>query len=166
MTLWKTSMKILFLDIDGVMVLGKVRGNGLHGHDPFDKLCVSALNRIIEMTECDIIITSTWKHFFDQIQMEEIFAWNGVRKVPIGFTQDRPNDPKSSQERQTEIDRGREILTWLKDHDGTGISSWCAVDDMDLGFVLDRFVRCTDLNHGLAYEGVPERVISSLNHAR
>jgi hypothetical protein len=157
-------MNILFLDIDGVMVLGKVRGNGLHGHDPFDKRCVNALNQIIEKTGCDIVITSKWKHFFDQIQMEQIFTWNGVKKLPIGFTEDSPNEPNVPPNRQIEMDRGREILTWLKDHDGAGISSWCAVDDMDLGFVLDRFVRCTDLNHGLAYEGVPERVISFLNH--
>ena len=60
--------------------------------------------------------------------------------------------------------RRREILRWPKDHDGTGISSWCAVDDMDLSFVLDRFVRCTNVNHGLAYKDVPEKVISFLNH--
>jgi len=157
-------MKILFLDIDGVMVLGKVRGNGLHGHDPFDKRCVNALNQIIERTECDIVITSTWKHFFDQIQMEEIFTWNCVRKLPIGFTQDYPNDPKSSPNGQIEMNRGREILRWLKDRDGTGISSWCAVDDLDLSCVLDRFVKCTDVNRGLAYKEVPEKVISFLNH--
>lgn len=87
-----------------------------------------------------------------------------MRKLPIGFTQDYPNDPKSSPNGQIEMNRGREILRWLKDRDGTGISSWCAVDDLDLSCVLDRFVKCTDVNRGLAYEEVPEKVISFLNH--
>ena len=60
----------------------------MHGHDPFHKQSVDALNHILSSTKCEIILTSGWRRFFDLEQMQEIFQWNSVQKVPIGFTQD------------------------------------------------------------------------------
>jgi len=56
------------------------------------------------------------------------------------------------------------VMSWLRAHDANGRFSWCAVDDMDLSFGLDKFVRCPDDNLGLSYRGVPEKIISILNH--
>ena len=162
-------MKILFLDIDGVLVLDPHKGKdeGVHGHDPFHKLSVDALNHIISSTKCEIVLTSGWRRFFDLEQMQEIFQWNGVQKVPIGFTQDYNGDDKQLPPgNEIEILRCREVMSWLSTHDTNGRLSWCAVDDMDLSLELDNFVRCPDNNYGLSYRGVSEKVISTLNDKR
>ena len=59
--------------------------------------------------------------------------------------------------------RYREVMSWLRAHDTNGKFSWCSVDDMDLGFGLDKFVRCPDDNFGLSYTGAQEKIISILN---
>ncbi|HKZ62464.1 MAG TPA: HAD domain-containing protein [Nitrososphaera sp.] len=158
--------KILFLDIDGVMVLDPHKGKneGVHGHDPFYKPSVRALNHIISSTKCKIVNSSGWRRFFDFEQIQEIFQWNGVQQVPIGFTQDYDGEEKQVPPgKEIEMIRCREVLSWLRAHDTNGRPSWCAVDDMDLSFGLDKFVRCPDNNSGLSYRGVPENVISILN---
>lgn len=159
-------MKILFLDIDEVMVLDphKVKDPGLYGHDPFYKPSVDALNHIISSTNCETVISSGWRRFFDIEQIQEIFQWNRVQKVPIGFTQDYDGDEKQLPPgKEIEMLRCREVLSWLRANDTNGRLSWCAVDDMDLSFGLDRFIRCPDNNFGLSCRGVPEKVIAALN---
>lgn len=161
-------MKILFLDIDGVMVLDPHKGKdeGIHGHDPFYEPSVEALNYILSVTSCEIIMTSGWRRFFDFEQINEIFRWNGIQKGPIGFTQDRNDHNKQLPPgKEIEMLRCREIMSWLASHDANGRFTWCAVDDMDLSIGLDRFVRCPDINYGLSYKGVPDNVISFLKNA-
>ena len=63
-------MKIIFLDFDGVMdtsyydhILSK---EGKPGNDEygaiFDPYCIRNLKRIIEETEADIVVSSSWKY--------------------------------------------------------------------------------------------------------
>ena len=153
-------MKILFLDIDGVMVLESHKGNGegVHGHDPFFKGSVEALNNIITATKCEIVISSGLRRFFDLEQIQEIFLWNGIHKF-----QDYDGKSELPAQREIEMLRCLEVMSWLRAHDANGRFSWCAVDDMDLSFGLDKFVRCPDNNLGLSYRGVPEKIISILN---
>jgi hypothetical protein len=161
-------MKVLFLDIDGVMVLDPHKGKdeGIHGHDPFYKPSVGALNQILSVTNCEIVISSGWRRFFDLEQMQEIFHWNGIQKGPIGFTQDyNGNEKQLAAGKEIEILRCREIMSWLASHDANGRFLWCAVDDMDLSIGLDKFVRCPDNKFGLSFSGVPDKVISTLNGA-
>jgi hypothetical protein len=71
-------MKILFLDIDGVMVLDphKVKDPGLYGHDPFYKPSVDALNHIISSTNCETVISSGWRRFLILSKSKKYF--NGI----------------------------------------------------------------------------------------
>jgi hypothetical protein len=55
-------MKVIFLDIDGVL--------NYHGSQIIDATCLSNLKNIVENTNAKIILISTWKQFFD----EEIFS--------------------------------------------------------------------------------------------
>ena len=161
-------MKVLFLDIDGVMVLDPHRGKnkGVHDHDAFFKPSIAALNQIIKSTHCEIVISSGWRRFYDLEQMQEIFQWNGIEKHPISFVQDYEGNEKELPlplGKEIEMLRCREVLSWLKAHDANGRFSWCAVDDMDLSFGLDKFVRCPDIVFGLSYRGVAEKIIFILN---
>ncbi len=150
---------ILFLDIDGVMVLEN-NSEGIYDHSPFDKGCVKVLNDIIDKTSCEIIISSTWKHFFSLKEMQEIFSWNGVNKVPIGFT---PNyDKKLEQDEEPDIIKCHEITQWLSKHGSNDTCRWCVTDDWDLSYALKNFVRCRDNKKGLKLKGVSEKIISYL----
>ncbi len=150
---------ILFLDIDGVMVLFGKGGihNGIHDHDPFDKDCVQVLNKIIDETNCDIVISSTWKRDFDLKQIQEIFSWNGVKKIPIGFTPEI--DEKLLQDKEFEVIKCREITKWLLENDPKARYKWCAVDDWDLSFELKNFVGCRDNKMGLKSKGISNKII-------
>jgi hypothetical protein len=72
----------------------KSKDEWIHGHDPFYRPSVKALNYILSVTSCEIVMTSGWRRFFDFEQINEIFRWNGIQKGPIGFTQDRNDDEK------------------------------------------------------------------------
>lgn len=139
------------------------KDKGPHGDDLFYQPCREALNRIISMTGCEIIISSGWRRFYDLEQIREIFEWNRIIKIPIGFTQDYDGQTDLPKGKEVETIRCREILSWLGAHDANGRISWCAVDDMDLSFGLDKFVRCPDHRLGLSYKGAADKVISILN---
>lgn len=154
--------KILFLDIDGVMVpYGKnVSTDGLYDHTPFDRDCTKILNAVIDKTDCEIIISSTWKHFFDLRQIQEIFTWNGVKKTPSGFTPNYNENLAANEEPDTI--KCKEILEWLSKFNPEGRFNWCAADDWDLSFALQNFVGCSDNTQGLKFKGVYEKIISYL----
>jgi len=101
---------VLFLDFDGVMVTDRyqalltVTKSSLQDNfgAKFDSVCVEFLKQVIDNTEADIVVTSTWKMEMGLDGIQEM--WN-ARSLPgkvIGIT---PNiDP---------IHRGEEIAAWL-----------------------------------------------------
>lgn len=64
-------MKVIFLDFDGVMATAHydnyLNYMGLPENDKygvvFDPDCIANLKRIIDATEADIVVSSTWKDF-------------------------------------------------------------------------------------------------------
>lgn len=115
-------MKILFLDIDGVL------NNDRSTYYPdktlpyplsvLDKKCIEFLNEIVERTKCKIVISSSWRHhgipaiqkLFDQMQMPEIYD------VTPDFFYKAPY-----------YCRGDEIKEWLDQH--TDVTHYCILDD-------------------------------------
>ena len=53
-------MKVLFLDIDGVINRFKFNSDG-DLDNTLDEDCIEQLRRIVEETKCSIVISSTWK---------------------------------------------------------------------------------------------------------
>lgn len=102
--------KIIFLDFDGVLVTGRCQmqlreTNGTlrdeHGA-LFDPECVKLLKDVIDATDADIVVSSTWKM---EMSLEGILRMWSDRVLPgrvIGVTPDI--DP---------IHRGDEIVAWL-----------------------------------------------------
>lgn len=90
-------MKVLFLDIDGVLV-------------PFDSTDISPgpleqLRRIHEATSCQIVLSSSWRAFKPRIArinrcLKEIGLPPLIDKTP-----------------QLGLDRPKEIVTWLENHE-------------------------------------------------
>lgn len=160
-------MKIVFLDIDGVLATPRqyntVRtklykkdrhAGGLGIPYMWDERCVIAFNRFILMNDVEIVLSSDWRTHFTMDEMDMICKINGVAKSPIGFT--------PVFERITEKDyegtRVREIQSWVAENN---VAMWCAVDDMDLSALGSRFCK-TDERMGFGATGFNEKIENAL----
>jgi hypothetical protein len=157
-------MKVVFLDIDGVLALPKQfhtnRDNlwkrdrhayGLGVPYMFDEKCVIAFNRFLLMNaEMNIVLSSDWRKHFSQDTCDLIFKINGVAKSPISFT---PQLPPERFGESPESIRVREIREWLLINT---VATWCAVDDTDLSELGSRFIQ-TDYRMGFGQNGFIEK---------
>ena len=151
-------MKILFLDIDGVVLPFNVHGKT---RDDFDKKAVKVLNEIIEKTDCEIVISSDWRNHHDLNQLKNIFEYNGVIKKPIDTT---PHSIKYDME-SLDVGRADEIQMWLDENkEKYDIETYCAVDDLDLEDLGDNhFVMCTrPYNEGIKQTSIKDKIIKRL----
>jgi len=141
-------MKIIFLDFDGVV-------NRFDEPESFRKLspsCVENLNRLVELSDANIIITSSWKGHMPLVSdLTKVLVNAGFRfpKKVIGKTP------------RTFFPRGREIEEWLKDCEYKIESFVILDDDSDMEPFLDKLVE-TDFNVGLTMCDV-EKAIDILN---
>lgn len=135
-------MKIIFLDIDGVLVTGEylnemVEVNGHHFHR-FARTPVFQLNKITKETGAEIVISSSWRCDGERWEaLLEHFKNQGVDKRPIGKT------PRLERKNGSGLflasQRGYEIKTWLGY--GDDIESFVAIDDdSDMDDIKDNFV--------------------------
>ena len=152
-------MKVLFLDIDGVLnshdwwrrrePLG-LQGKALRDLDPE---AVALLNGVIARTGAKVVISSTWRLFGVEF-VEEALTRRGFVGEIIGatdvFSDDMPNR------------RGREIFSWLNTH-AKPESVAIVDDDSDMGPLLPRLVKTTH-QRGIEREHV-EQLVVLLNEA-
>lgn len=122
--------KIIFLDIDGVLntprsikltpkiVEGVPYWYGRHLH-ALDSECIRRLNKITDETDAKIVISSTWRHMFEQAPevLIDHFKSEGIIGEIIGFT------PVLRGKF-----RGDEIQSWF-DHQGEQIDGFVILDD-------------------------------------
>jgi len=172
-------MKIIFLDIDGVIATSQCWGKGNDNKWDaymFDPKCVAVLNFILKETGAEIVLSSDWKSHYTLFEMNEIFAHNGVIKGPMCFT---PNS-KTYTGDNLEGGRSDEILAWLNHHCKSSKSEprvfdikWVAVDDLDMtekfGDIsgnyqtgLKNFVHCKRVMEGIKQTGIKEKILKFL----
>ena len=157
-------MKILFLDLDGVICTNSSYGRGMDnkwGAYMFDIKCVSVLNFILQETGAEIILSSDWRHQYTLQEMREIFVHNNVIRGPIGFT------PFSKTYLADNLEGGRsdEILLWIKTHAWKNDIKWVAVDDLNMEEKLyPNFVLCPRGQEGIKQMGLKEKIIDILNN--
>lgn len=141
-------MKILFLDIDGVLNTGTFCHH--FGSDSMDPLLVRNLMGVLFRTGCRVVVSSDWRLpcrggtlgilaalTCDRFQPSTPPEW--VRLFQdrlVGCTADLPpsGDPVA--------DRTAEILAWLEDEETLQVDGWAVVDDLPLN--LPNFVRTSD----------------------
>jgi hypothetical protein len=128
-------MKILFLDIDGVLNNSSFRGE----FGDFDPSKVRLLLDIIVKTNCNIVISSSWKIG----PMDNII--NGI-KISLKESSLIVNSIIGATKDIDMYDRAVEIKLWISDaeNDGMIIDKWCAVDDLPLNLSDDHFVQTND----------------------
>lgn len=146
-------MKFIFLDIDGVLATEESSKMEWHPEFtyPFDSACVEILNRILEKTSAEIILTSDWRIHFDMDlnRLDSLFKHNGIHKSPLDITPDLGKN------------RNKEILSYVCKH-GAKISAFVILDDMDIKVHSLRFVH-SNINEGLTQAGIEEKTIEILN---
>jgi len=135
-------MKIIFLDIDGVLNVIP-QGYDKYGGE-FHEHFVENLRHIIDETDAKIVITSSWR-YEGLDTMRNMWA---DRNLPGEILDITPNEVflvKKAKlfEHYDEIDRGHEIKYWLDNH--ADVESYVILDDDSdmLKEQMDNFVRCS-----------------------
>jgi hypothetical protein len=121
-------MKVLFLDIDGVLNNHERHENGYAG---IRSDCVSHLNHILkEVPDLKIVISSAWRYMIPEALSLKGFEYlllvagvNCEKKV-IGYTA-RDENVNS---------RGKQIRFWVKDHMVKG-DKYIILDDLPFDFL-------------------------------
>ena len=193
-------MKVIFLDHDGVICLPKQWGSrekkqySLVGKeaitesdkinarfDNFDEKGVNILNKIIEETGCEIVVTSDWRLEATLEEMGIYYENQGIIKKPIDFTHSmsyeeyqasRVDGTLQNINHDYEEVRANEIRKYLSDH--PEITHWVTIDDMDMRYYsyygdeeviipwgLKNFI-FTIYNEGIKQTGLKDKIIKYL----
>ena len=122
-------MKVIFLDIDGVIITDMTLKERLKKNSLANPECIEQLNRIISETDAKIVISSAWR-FCGIQEMQLLLIFWGCNGEVIGATDDL---------NELDVDnrvRSNEILSYLKSY--KNISNFVILDDC---FVYD-FENC------------------------
>jgi hypothetical protein len=148
-------MKVLFLDIDGVLATCETFNHmaevGVHHFCKFARGPVYQLNKVLEATGAEIVVSSSWRCDGPRWEaLMEHFEGQGVARRPIGRTPDLRLGLSAKSKLQPQ--RGDEIKAWLGidttlresgiyTSPTTDVESYAVIDDdCDMDAVKDRFV--------------------------
>jgi len=161
-------MKILFLDIDGVLnsndsftenhAAWKATGTKQRGPEfswplgQLDRKAIHQLNRVVLATECKIVISSSWRKL---CTIEQLGEWLTVKG--FGFRSSLISSTPTSNHGI----RGKEIQSWMDSNDSPIESFVILDDDSDMEHLLPYHVH-VDMMHGMGGETADE-VIRRLN---
>lgn len=133
-------MKVLFLDIDGVLNSERSAwafGGFPHGFDPanmakFDHVAIALIRKVCEETECSVVLSSTWRLLHSVHECANGLGLPIFDKTPGGGG-----------------NRGKQIQEWLDEH--PEVTEYAIVDDDSdmLDSQRGRFVR-TNVKEGLS----------------
>jgi hypothetical protein len=157
-------MKVIFLDIDGVLTTART------DYAFFDSACVRRLKHILRATDARIVVSSTWRRGRDVEALRDLFSKGGdyldlgARPEPfdtstiIGKTPNLSSEKLGRREANLSWGRGHEISTWLTDTYLT-VDYYLVLDDdtADIPPHCDHQV-VTDTDHGLLDEHIPEAI--------
>ena len=192
-------MKVIFLDNDGVICLSTEWGGRMkkqkewgglklsmtalempvkYRFDNFDAKAIKILNKVLEETGAEIVVSSDWKLYATVEELGEYYESQGIIKKPIGRTLNLDEfDPDSAALYQwkgwKEKMRILEIEKYLVDH--PEITHWVAIDDLNMAktglhysmefeheWALENFVHTPMDNEGIKQLGVKEKVLKFL----
>lgn len=129
-------MKILFLDIDGVLNLHEY--NEKAESNTINPVFVKNLNHVLDSTNCNIVITSAWRYMILKNAMtlqgfEYLLRTHGIHCVGklIGTT-------RLDKDVNDKTERGKQIQDWIIRNMMwlPANTVWAIVDDLDLGLTL------------------------------
>ena len=113
-------MKVIFLDIDGVLNSFKTTSRTPSGYRGVSNSLVKRLQKLIKSTGAVVVLTSSWKHS-DDMDLAYLYKKLGSAK-PV----DRTYDPEDRDSR-----RGAGINAWLESHE---VEEFVILDDYSFEF--------------------------------
>lgn len=167
-------MKIIFLDIDGVLATHKQYmmnrkkfwdknplAKELKIPYPFDPKCIKIFNEILDDTGADIVLSSDWREHFSLEDLDKIFKFNGVNKSPVDITiSELASFGNQIMNRAFQIGEyvTRNNITNYVVIDDLNISNFMSITGDDNKFVL------TDDFEGLKKLSLKNKIIKILNN--
>lgn len=167
-------MKIIFLDIDGVLATDKEfmrnRTKFWEKHPamaelrvpyPWNEDAVKIFNEILDATDAEIVLSSDWKLHWNLDDLKGIFNWNGVKKHPIAVTGE-----VFIANGNLEMARAGEISDYIREND---IINYVVIDDLNVGKYMqltgdeDKYFM-TRSGDGIKKTGLKDRIIKKLNN--
>lgn len=145
-------MKALFLDVDGVI---NKQENFRHSKGvtpyPIDSYCAFLVARIVANTDCEVILSSSWRNYPDAVKIvtDSVVP---ILDVTKNFSSRENADGKN-------ITRGEEVREWLSRH--PEVTRYAILDD-DSDFEWDLPLFQTTFKDGLTDE-IAQKVIEHLN---
>lgn len=117
-------MKVLFLDIDGVLnsrhYWETLRKQGIEfDNSALDPACIKRIQHVCDTTGALIVISSSWRILFTLDELREKLSGDGLSTPIIGVT------PRAIGNKR----RGWEINRWLTDNKDRLITHYAIVDD-------------------------------------
>src|SRR5579859_944750 len=127
-------MKIVFLDIDGVL-----NNEATKFGRKFDRPCVRWLNYITTASGAQIVVSSTWRGM-GLMEIRAVLSENGVTGKVHSLTPDLSRRGKV----YVSVERGLEIQAWLDKH--PRVEYFVILDDdADMAHLVDRLVQTKSL---------------------
>jgi len=140
-------MKIIFLDVDGVLNCAKTEEYAPSGYQGIDDKLVERLARIVQETGAEFVLASTWKDF-----------WSKHREIK---DEDAKYLVKKLAKKKLKIidksddlcwNRGEGIRDYLKEH--PEIKKYVILDDMEFDYKKQRLT--SHLVHTNSSEGLTD----------
>jgi len=188
-------MKVIFLDHDGVICLSSNWGGRSkkwaqyrsanpessrdmkdapveYRFDNFDEKAVKVLNKILEETGAEIVVSSDWKRWANVEEMGEYYEQQGITKKPIAFTDsilwENYEDFPWHRGADLEQTRSLEISQYLGQN--PHITHWVAIDDLNMSlrgegdtqWGLKNFVLTPLNNEGIKQTGIKDKILKFL----
>lgn len=134
-------VKVIFLDIDGVLVNREMLMKQSERHASGHPDCVAALNKIVEATQAKIVISSVWRAMGVQKMRALLRDW-GVKASVIDCTPQLDsfaNVDSFANGLWVSVQRGQEIQAWL---DKNKAEAFVIIDDdSDMVHLKDKLVQ-------------------------
>eukprot|EP00929_Paragymnodinium_shiwhaense_P093083 TRINITY_DN53138_c0_g1_i1.p1 TRINITY_DN53138_c0_g1~~TRINITY_DN53138_c0_g1_i1.p1 ORF type:complete len:219 (-),score=49.08 TRINITY_DN53138_c0_g1_i1:772-1359(-) len=119
--------RYLFLDIDGVLHPSGVKAQA----DWFSSSCMAELQRIVERSSCQIVLSSTWRASPTLVgAVNAALEQRGLAPVVLAT----PSIKDSSGDLPASVLRAREIQAWRRRAtlEDVKVAPWCVIDDLRL----------------------------------
>lgn len=146
-------MKIIFLDVDGVLNscsfasrLMAEEGVDCFSEDILDPKCLTRLRHIVRKTGAEIVLSSSWRSIYGA----RMHLVDQLKKFGLSIHSDTPRSGK---------DRGDDITAWFEQHKDVPVEAYVILDDdCDMGVHIMHLVRTSFFDWGLETRHVQQAI--------
>lgn len=112
-------MKVVFLDIDGVLNSNQFWENCKNIDEEIDDTAVARLAKIVNATNSIIVLSSSWRELREENEIKQ-YMYNKLKAHNLTIYDQTP---------RVQSNRPLEIKTWLIDHKDLNIEGFVSLDD-------------------------------------